>query len=143
MKRPPFIAALLLFALTFIPTACADDLKAMEGKWKVETVEAGGKVIEIKQLQDLVVTIMGDHYELTTPDGPDAGTITLDETAKPKTMDAKDTEGLDAGKVIKAIYEITGDTMRVCYATDGGERPSELATKEGSPCVLITYKRVR
>jgi len=143
MKRPPFIASLLLFALTFIHTACADDLKAMEGKWKVETVEAGGKVIEIKELEDLVVTITGDRYELTTPQGPDAGTLKLDETARPKTMDATDTEGFDAGKVIKAIYEIIGDTMRVCYATEGGERPSELATKEGSPRLLITYKRVK
>jgi uncharacterized protein (TIGR03067 family) len=80
---------------------------------------------------------------LTTPDGLDAGTIKLDESAKPKTMDATDTEGLDAGKVIKAIYEIAGDTMRVCYAIEGGGRPTEMATKEGSPWLLITYQRVK
>jgi len=125
MKRSPFVATLFLCALTFIHAVRADDLKAMEGKWKVETVEVGGKVIEIEALKDLVVTITGDHYELMTADGPDAGTIKLDETAKPKTMDATDTEGSDVGKVIKAIYEISGDTMRVCYAIEGGERPTE------------------
>jgi uncharacterized protein (TIGR03067 family) len=56
-------------------------------------------------------------------------------------MDANDTEGSDVGKIIKAIYEIIGDTMRVCYATEGGGRPTELATKEGVPSLLITYKR--
>jgi uncharacterized protein (TIGR03067 family) len=141
MKRSPFVAALFLCVVTFIHATRADDLKAMEGKWKVETAEVGGKVIDIEGLRNLVVTITGDHYELMTADGPDAGTLKLDETAKPKTMDATDTEGSDVGKVIKAIYEITGDTMRVCYAIEGGERPTELATKEGSPWLLVTYKR--
>ena len=45
------------------------------------------------------------------------------------------------GKVTRAIYELSGDTLRVCYAFDGGERPMELATREGSPWVLVTYKR--
>ena len=56
-------------------------------------------------------------------------------------MDATDTEGEDVGKVVKAIYEITGDTMRVCYALDDSGRPTEFATKEGSPFLLVTYKR--
>ena len=101
----------------------------------------GRKPFESEDLKALVVKITGDRYEVRTKDGMDAGSLKLDETQKPKTMDATKTEGLDAGKLIKAIYEIAGDTMRVCYAFDGGERPTELATKDGSAWVLITYKR--
>lgn len=142
MKRRSLPAALLaLSALVFTTAAWADDLKAMAGTWKVEAVEAGGKAVESPDLKDLVVTIAGDHYEVMTKDGKDAGTLKLDETQKPKTMDGTDTEGLDAGKVTKAIYELSGDTLRVCYAIEGSERPTELATREGSRWLLVTYKR--
>jgi uncharacterized protein (TIGR03067 family) len=119
----------------------ADDLKAMEGKWMIEKAEANGEQIDQESLKDITVTIKGDHFELLVKDTKDAGTIKLDETQKPKTMDATDTEGDDVGKVTKAIYEVSGDTLRVCYAMDGGERPKEFATKPESHLLLVTYKR--
>ena len=134
--------ALLALATMALPTSArADDLKAMEGTWKVVAAEAGGKPVESEDLKNLVITMTGDHYSAQVKDGVEAGTVKLDETQKPKTMDATKTEGFEAGKVTKAVYEIMGDTMRVCYAFDGGERPTELATKEGSPWVMITYQR--
>jgi uncharacterized protein (TIGR03067 family) len=143
MKRRSLPAAVFaLSVLVFTTAARADDLKAMEGTWKVEAAEADGKPVESEELKALVVTITGDRYEVTTKDGKEAGTLKLDESQKPKTMDATDTEGFDAGKVIKAIYELSGDTLRVCYAVDGESgRPKELATKEDSPWLLVTYKR--
>ncbi len=113
----------------------------MEGTWKVESAEAGGKPVESEELKAIIVKITGERYELTSKDKVDAGTLKLDETKKPKTMDATDTEGDDSGKVVKAIYELTGDTLKVCYALDGGERPTEFATKEGSSVLMLTYKR--
>ena len=130
-----------LSVLIFVLAARADDLKAMEGTWKVEKAEAEGKPVESEEMKALVVKIAGDRYEVTTKDGMDAGTVKVDETQKPKTMDATDTEGDDVGKVIKAIYELSGDTLRVCYALDGSGRPTEFATKEGSPWLLVTYTR--
>ena len=142
MKLPAFPAALLAAStLLFSQAARADDRKDMEGTWKVESAEAGGKKIESGDLMEVVVKITGDRYEVKVKDRTDAGTLKLDETQKPKTMDATDTEGDDVGKVVKAIYDLTGDTLRVCYTLDGGERPTEFATKEGSPLLLLTYKR--
>jgi uncharacterized protein (TIGR03067 family) len=143
MKRRTFSAVLLaLLALFFTHTmTLADDLKAMEGTWKVESAEAGGKQIESADLKEIIVTIKGDNYEVLTKGERDAGTMKLDETQKPRTMDATDTEGKDVGKVLKAIYEISGDTLRVCYATEGDERPTELASREGKSWLLLTYKR--
>lgn len=122
--------------------ARADDLQAIQGRWQIESAEAGGKQITEPDLTEVVITIEGDQYRLMTKDGPDGGTVQLDETKTPKWMDSTDTEGLDIGKVILGIYEVTGDTMRVCYAFGGGERPTQFATEEGSSNLLITYKRV-
>jgi len=128
-------------AFIFSPSGRADDLKAMEGKWKIEKAEAGGKEIESDDLKSVLLTITGERYEVLVKDKTDAGTLKLDESQKPKTMDSTDTEGEDVGKVVKAIYEISGDTMRVCYALDGGERPTEFATKPDTALLLITCKR--
>ena len=137
----PAVAAVAMCALAFTHPARADDLKAMTGKWKIEKAEAGGKEIESDDLGSVLLTITGERYEVLVKDKTDAGTLKLDETQMPKTIDSRDTEGDDVGKVIKAIYEITGDTMRVCYALDGGERPTEFATKADTALLLITYKR--
>ena len=142
MKHTAFFTAIIVTStLVFSPAAKANDLKDMEGTWKVESAEAGGQKVESEDLKAIVVKITGDRYEVKTKDKLDAGTLKLDETQKPKTMDATDTEGLDAGKVVKAIYELSGDTLRVCYALEGAERPAEMATKEGSPLLMLTYKR--
>ena len=142
MKSAAFPSALLVASmLFFFQPARADDLKEMEGTWKVESAEAGGQKVESDDLKEIVVKITGGRYEVRVKDKIDGGTLKLDETQKPKAMDATDTEGDDVGKVVKAIYELSGDTLRVCYALDGGERPKEMATKEGSPLLLMTYKR--
>ena len=137
MKRFLFPAIVLTASLLGSITR-ADDLKAMEGKWKVEAAEAGGKALESEDMKELIVTITGDRYEVQVKDKTDRGSLKLDETQNPKLMDATDTEGEDAGKVIKAIYELKGDTLRVCY---GAERPKEFATKEDAAVLLITYRR--
>lgn len=146
MKSRSLATALLAFFALLIAaatTARADDLQAMAGTWIVAAAEAEGKPVESDDLKALVVKITGDRYEVLTKDGTKAGTLKLDETQKPKTMDATSTEGDDIGKVVKAIYELTGDTMRVCYGFDAGTRPTEFATREGAPWLVITYKRER
>ena len=142
MKRNAFAIALLTIStLTFARVAWADDLKAMEGTWKVESAEAGGKKLDSEDLKEIEVKITGERYTVRIKDKLDAGTLKLDETKTPKAMDATDTEGDDVGKVVKAIYELSGDTLKVCYTLDGGERPTEMATKEGSPVLMFIYKR--
>jgi uncharacterized protein (TIGR03067 family) len=135
------LTAFVALVPAFPSAVRADDLKAMEGTWRVESVEAGGKAVEAEDLQSLELTISGEHYTVKTKDGMDVGTLKLDETQKPRTMDATKTEGFDAGKVVKAIYTIEGNTLKVCCAPDGGQRPTELATKEGEAVVLIVYRR--
>jgi uncharacterized protein (TIGR03067 family) len=138
MKRRAFLAATLLLL-----TPClvfAEDLKDMEGTWIVAEAEAGGQKVESEELKAVTVKIAGDRYEVTTSGGKETGSLKLDAGLKPKTMDISPADGPNAGKLVKAIYEINGDTMRVCYTLDDGARPAEFATTV-SGTLLITYKR--
>jgi uncharacterized protein (TIGR03067 family) len=76
--------------------------------------------------------ITGDEFILKT-DGKEAvlqGTLTIDPTRQPSTMDWSATRPED-GRVMKAegIYELEGDTLRFCY---GKERPEGFETNVGN-----------
>jgi uncharacterized protein (TIGR03067 family) len=56
-------------------------------------------------------------------------------------MDITGTEGPNKGKTMLAIYELEGDSMKVCYDMSGKERPTEFKTKPGTAQFLAKYKR--
>ena len=80
-----------------------------------------------------------DRYTLTSKSGdPIEGTAKLDSSKKPKHID------LDvAGRMLKGIYEIDGDTLKMCYKLVGNDRPTELDSTPESGIVLVTHKRAK
>ena len=83
-----------------------------------------------------------DKYAITVGESPfDKGTIRIDPAAKPKTMDILGTDGPNQGKTFLAIYELNGDTLRVCYDLTGKVRPTEFKTRKGEALFLATYNR--
>jgi len=41
----------------------------------------------------------------------------------------------------RVIYELDGDTLRICCDSSGKSRPKEFKTKERTQLLLITFKR--
>jgi hypothetical protein len=52
-------------------------------------------------------------------------------------------EGPNKGTVILGIYEISGETLKVCFDPEGKKRPTEFKTAAGSPTTLAVYKRMK
>jgi uncharacterized protein (TIGR03067 family) len=117
-----------------------DDLKAMKGTWKVEkAVFMGSDATEI--FKSVVLVIEDGKYTVTFAGQDDKGTMKLDAAKKPKRMTITGTEGPNKDKVIPCIYEIDGDTLKICYELDGKEPPTGFESKEGSKTLMATYKR--
>jgi len=57
-------------------------------------------------------------------------------------MTITDTAGPNQGKTFPAIYELKGDTLRICYDLSGAKRPTEFKTVAGTQLYLVTYTRV-
>jgi hypothetical protein len=57
-------------------------------------------------------------------------------------MDIVGTEGPNKGKTFPAIYELEGDTLRICYALEGTKRPTEFKVT-GEKVLLVTYKKTK
>ena len=51
-------------------------------------------------------------------------------------------EGLNKGAVTLGIYEIDGDTLKVCFDPEGKKRPTEFKTASGSQ-TLVVHKRLK
>ena len=64
--------------------------------------------------------------------------FTLDATQQPKTLDMTPTTGPDKGKAILGIYQLDGDTLKICAAKPETARPKEF--KEGKEAVLLEVK---
>jgi hypothetical protein len=53
---------------------------------------------------------------------------------------ALETISPEEGYVLRAIYEIDGDVLRVCWKT-ADQLPDGFASGRGSGCVLATFKK--
>jgi uncharacterized protein (TIGR03067 family) len=119
----------------------AKDAGALQGTWLPSAAELGGKPFPDEVRKTIKLVIKGEKYTVTVGDKVDQGTVKLNPSAKPKKMDITGTDGPNKDKTMLAIYEVNGDTLRVCYDLSGKSYPTEFKTKEGSQLFLVTYKR--
>jgi uncharacterized protein (TIGR03067 family) len=117
------------------------DGKALEGTWVPLSAELGGRKFPDEVLKTMKLVMAGEKYTVTVGAQTDQGTVKLDAAQNPKAMDIKGTEGPNKGKNFPAIYELKGDTLRVCYDLSGNKRPAEFKTREDTQLFLVTYRR--
>jgi uncharacterized protein (TIGR03067 family) len=118
-----------------------DDAKAMQGTWLPTAAELGGNKLPDENLKALKLVLKDGKYTVTAGGETDQGTVKLDVASRPKSMDITGTDGPNKGKTFPAIYELSGDTLKVCYDLSGKTRPAKFETKPDTMQLLITYKR--
>ena len=69
------------------------------------------------------------------------GIISLDPTRSPKAINTWDQDGPYEDETVKGIYEIEGDSCKLCFSRPGDKRPTEFTTKKGSGFLLVVYTR--
>ena len=121
-----------------VADAKVDDVN---GTWVPESIEMAGTSLPEEARKGIKLVIKDDKYTVTVRDRVDEGTSKTDASAKPKTLDLTGTNGPNKGRTLLAIYELDGDTMKVCYDMTGKNRPKEFKSPPGSQTLLATYKR--
>jgi uncharacterized protein (TIGR03067 family) len=114
-----------------------DDLAKMQGDWVPTEVVANGELLPKEVISGLKLTIKGAEYFLQSADQPARGSFKLKASTSPKSIDVT----TDSGDRAEGIYELSGDTLRVCHANNGGARPTEFKSEAGADRLLATYKR--
>src|SRR5262245_41527335 len=103
------------------------DLKALAGTWLVEKFEIEGSDMS-DNFKDLKLVIEDGKYTVTIGNMTDSGTVSVDGSKKPKTMDVEGTEGTNKGRKYLCIYELKEGKLTICYSTEEKVRPTEFKT---------------
>jgi uncharacterized protein (TIGR03067 family) len=141
MKIPIFSTLLsLCVVMAALAGDNADDAKSIQGTWLPVKAELRGEPMKDEILKSITLKLDSGKYEVTA-ENVDKGTYTVDPAAKPKTIDVTGVEGPNAGRKIPGIYELDGDTLRICYGLGGSPRPTEFKSPTGTKTFLVTYKR--
>src|SRR5262249_40584974 len=92
--------------------ASGDDVKRLQGAWRIASMEAGGTATPAEDVTNIVVMVKDRSYKVLNIEGHDNGTFTIDPSKQPSQMDIAS----EGGATLLAIYEWLGtDGFRVCY----------------------------
>jgi uncharacterized protein (TIGR03067 family) len=137
----PLLAALLISpARSQDPPNLKSDEHRVQGSWVVESWHDDGKSIPADELKMRTVFFGGPVYMLRRDGKPfQAGTFKFDSTKTPKTFTAvvKDVENKDG--ILLGVYELSGDTLTLCFDPEGQSRPATLkpGPKSGFSVVVL------
>jgi uncharacterized protein (TIGR03067 family) len=119
---------------------------SLQGEWLMVSEEANGVTVSITQERRIIIT--GDDFVMSgTPDGRHptyVGKIKINEATRTFDFDGKGPFGTT--QVFKGIYELDGDTLRMCYAyidEKAFERPTRIRSYQvpNTTMVSLTLRR--
>jgi uncharacterized protein (TIGR03067 family) len=136
--------SLLLAAGLAAAQATKEGGKDLTGTWLAATYALDGKEAPAADLKNVRLVMAGGKFK-TQNAGKTflAGTVKLGAGKSPRALDITYTEGDLKGQTSLAIYELVGDTLRICRAAPGKARPTEFASKPGSGLTLMSYQRAK
>jgi uncharacterized protein (TIGR03067 family) len=142
MRTVVLFAALSLVPAQPAADAAKKDLDAIQGTWVMVALEVDGKPVPEEKIKGAILVVKGDKY-VTQVKGKDyETTLTLDPTKKPKAIDMVFSEGDKKDKVLRGIYMIEGDTLKVCRGMrPEQERPTQFGTWPDTNLFLVTWKK--
>lgn len=120
-----------------------EDLKRLEGTYKMVRGEEGGQPLADEMVKTAKLTITGNQHVVQLGTETINGTHTVNPLEKPKSIDASDTTGRFAGKTTKGIYKLEGDEFYVSFAPPDEPRPNQFSTQNHPGRLLHLWKRVK
>ena len=117
----------------------ADDTKQWQGTWKLVAYTYDGE----SRTADMAWIVDGDHYNIRLNGHvhEDLQMFKLDASRKRIDVFHHETPPGTYGGKLKGIYEISGDSLTVCYDLTGQGYPKSFDTKRGSRQVLYRFRR--
>ena len=120
-------------------TRSADDAALWQGKWTMVSCLWNGQ----PQPGDVQWIVEGDYYRirLNQQTHNDHYPFTLDPAHKRIDVNHHDTPPGTYGGKFKGIYEVTKDSLRVCYDLTGSKYPSSFDAGPGSKQAIYEFRR--
>jgi uncharacterized protein (TIGR03067 family) len=117
------------------------ELQLLQVIWNIVSLEVDGAKMAEPFFRGSQIVIEGNSFTTVSMGAKYAGTMKVKTTVKPKTFDVLFTQGEHAGKSSLGIYELDGDTWKICMGFAGFDRPQAFVTKAASNHALEILKR--
>jgi uncharacterized protein (TIGR03067 family) len=135
-----FVLSAVLLAGTGQADAAARELADLEGVWQFATVAVNGQEHPAPPFDtNKLIIATGGRYVIVQGPRITHGVIQLDPTATPKHYDVTVTGGPAKGVVTRGVYELDGETYRICLPLDGKTRPAAVRSQPGT--IFFAFKR--
>jgi uncharacterized protein (TIGR03067 family) len=117
----------------------ADDTKKIQGTWKLvgSTYDGGPQMADMEWIVD------GDHYTIRV-DGQqhrDPYFFKLDASRRQIDVFHHETPPGTYGGKLKGIYEITGDSLKVCFDLTAQQYPKSFDASRASRRLIYEFRR--
>src|SRR5262245_31813803 len=114
-KLMMIVAAGLIMAADDGPADKAKkELEALQGTWKGVSSDGEGGAAPKEEAESMEFIIKGGNYTFKVKGAEiEQGTLKVDPSKKPKTIDIKITTGDDKGKEQLGIYELDKDKLKL------------------------------
>lgn len=131
-----------LVAVLFVGIAAAQDAPKgdpkLVGEWTVVSAVKGGDKIPDEKAKAMLVVFTDKSVSVKEENREEKAEYKADPSAKVKTIDVVP-EKAPAGTVVKGIYELNGDDLKMTFNKDG-DRPKDFKG-DGDTVMLMVLKR--
>ena len=114
------------------------DLDRLQGNWNIVSLEMDGQSMSGGGAR---IVVQGNRFTSIAMGATYEGTVEVDESAAPKRFDLHFDQGPEKGNRSLGIYELDGDTWKICLTTRGSERPKKFAAPPGTGIALEILQR--
>ena len=117
--------------------------KGLEGAWAPVAANVSGAELVVTELRVKYLVLEAGGYSIIDRSNKivDRGEYLVDDAAQPQAMDIVGRNGPNAGRTMRAIYELHEGLLTVCYDLDGSERPHTMQPGDDQLLLSITYER--
>ena len=111
----------------------------LRGAWVAVSMESGGRKEEAPKNRELMLTFEGGKLSVLEGKHTEEGTYTIRDARTPNEIDMVPSRDLKGAPMLKGIYRIDGDTLKLAFSR-GGPRPTAFESKDNNSVVII-FKR--
>ena len=136
----------ILAVVSLLILCChALDAASLSGSWQLKSTETGGRTHFVARGVSIRVTVRDSTWtSVVTPSHPNMSgyraRVATDDAKIPKQLDLYVTSGTP-GTVWKGIYEIQGNTLKVCR-TRLTSRPTRFVSSSDASVIVELYERI-
>ena len=125
-------------------TAASGPLTELEGEWAMVSAVLDGAVMNQAMVKWCRRITRGNVTRVIA--GPQVfvnARFTLDNSKKPHAIDYVNLEGASKGESQAGIFELIGDSLKICMSAPGQPRPADFSSKPGDGRSYTTWRLVK